>query len=817
MTLSTRVRLAPLLALLVAALCATSLVQAAPPGAPSAAAAEPAGTVNVLYLFEDDVQPGRQELTLHFQARLRDRWPGKVMIDTESTDLSWVEDAEYRRAMHAALLAKHRRRRPDVLVPVSVAQLRLALDLRTTLWPEIPIVFAAESEQSISEIALEGEVTGRFVRFENRSTLELARRLLPDARRVAIVVGESPADKLIAGDLEEALRELPAGFEVIDLRGLALAEIEARARALPEDAFLFQVSMLRDVTGQATINVDVGRRLRAASPRPIFSLNRPMLGQGILGGVMLDWGILGDELAELTGRVLGGERASSIPVGPFHATRLDVDARELARFQIPRSRLPAGAVIHFDQPTLWQQYRGYVVGSIAVTGAQAALIAGLLVERRRRRRAQEALAERVRLEALLAETSEQFAMLVGDEIDGAIVEALRCFGEALGVTRGAVWRLSDDGAAAVQAHGWHAPGTDPPPERLTAEEFPASFARILRGEVLRFSEPGGIPSSSRNAGEPFDRLKAHTLIALPIAAGGSTGTVLTFSDARPRRWPDEVVHILRGLGEILARAMQRRASEAQVRRAEREARKALADLAHINRVAEMSELTASIAHEINQPLAAILANASAARRMLGKQPLDVDELRATLEDIIADDRRAGEVIRRMRALLKKGEVQRSTHDISEIAREVVRLVSNDAQLRDARIELCPAPEPLLVVGDGVQLQQVVLNLVVNALDAVAGQPPERRLVRVCTGAADGKVELRVEDSGKGFAEGEIERIFDAFFTTKKEGMGMGLSISRSIVESHGGQLLAASRAGGGGGGGGAVMRCLLPAVGDERP
>jgi len=241
------------------------------------------------------------------------------------------------------------------------------------------------------------------------------------------------------------------------------------------------------------------------------------------------------------------------------------------------------------------------------------------------------------------------------------------------------------------------------------------------------------------------------------------------------------------------------------KRAEIEARRNLDEIAHLNRLAAMGELTASVAHEINQPLTAILINAQAARRFLSGKSPDLAEVRECLADIIADDNRAGEVIRRLRALLKKGEFQASVVDLNEVVQDVIRLVGHDALLRNASVIFEPQADLPSVLGDRIQLYQVALNLIVNGLAAAAEQAPRDRWLLVRTAESNVGIELTVEDSGKGIAENNLCRVFEPFFTTKQEGLGVGLSISRSIVQAHGGRLWAENSAGGG-----AIFRCFLP-------
>ncbi|WP_433933503.1 ATP-binding protein [Sorangium cellulosum] len=248
-------------------------------------------------------------------------------------------------------------------------------------------------------------------------------------------------------------------------------------------------------------------------------------------------------------------------------------------------------------------------------------------------------------------------------------------------------------------------------------------------------------------------------------------------------------------------------------RAELEAQKAQDELAHLNRMSGMRELAASIAHELNQPLAAILSNAQAALRLLVRTPPDLAEVRAALDDIVADDRRAGGVIQRMRAMLRAGEPAAAALDLNELVREVTRIEASTAQLAGATVRLELDPGLPQVRGDGIQVKLVLLNLLVNALDAVSRRPPGARVAVVRTQAGSaGRVELAVADSGEGVPPEDLERIFEPFVTTKAQGLGVGLAISRSIVEAHGGRLWAACSPGEG-----ATFHCVLPAWDDDAP
>jgi PAS domain S-box-containing protein len=227
------------------------------------------------------------------------------------------------------------------------------------------------------------------------------------------------------------------------------------------------------------------------------------------------------------------------------------------------------------------------------------------------------------------------------------------------------------------------------------------------------------------------------------------------------------------------------------REAQAELRRQLLEIAHLNRSATAGELLASIAHEINQPLAAIAANGSAGLRWLGKATPDLDEVRAALQRVIGDAHRASEVIGTMRALLTKGGEAKAPLDVNALVREVLTLLGADLQKRQVSVETDLLTELPKVVADGVQLQQVILNLVVNALEAMESVAGRARILRVTSGMDErGDVLITVADSGPGVDPEKVERIFEPLYTTKARGMGMGLSICQSIIEAHGGRLSA---------------------------
>ncbi|MFM0150440.1 ATP-binding protein [Paraburkholderia sp. RL18-085-BIA-A] len=215
------------------------------------------------------------------------------------------------------------------------------------------------------------------------------------------------------------------------------------------------------------------------------------------------------------------------------------------------------------------------------------------------------------------------------------------------------------------------------------------------------------------------------------------------------------------------------------------------ELAHLARVSSLGELVSSLAHELNQPLTAILSNAQAAQKFMGSENANQAELREALSDIILDNCRASEVIQKIRTMVRKGDMELRPVEVGGVVRDIALLVHSDAMAREVRTRFDIADHLPMVFGDKVQLQQVVLNLLLNAFDAVKEcDPTERMIETTVREEVGGGVRITVKDRGHGLTVDKMDKIFRPFFTTKPRGLGLGLSISRTIVTAHGGQLWA---------------------------
>jgi C4-dicarboxylate-specific signal transduction histidine kinase len=447
---------------------------------------------------------------------------------------------------------------------------------------------------------------------------------------------------------------------------------------------------------------------------------------------------------------------------------------------------------------VWQ-----VVVGAALILSLLLLAIGLMFERAGRRRAEVLLGERLRFETLLSEQVATFSRISAADVDREIQRALRRIADVLGVDWGNLTEYSDGSRTARVTHWWVADGVGPQPSAIGFEEIPWVVTRLRRGELVRFSRIDELPESETEVDrQTYRRLGIKSQVAVPLTVEGTVVGALAFSTVGTERaWRDEFVQRLHLLGDVFANTLSRRRSEMEGQRLRQ-------DLAHVGRVSTMGELTASLAHELNQPLTAILSNAQAAQRILGSDGADLAEIREILGDIVADDKRAGEVIHRLRGFLKKSNLELSALDIGELVSQVARLVSSDAIIRNVAIRLDLAPGLPPVCGDRVQLQQVILNLLMNGLDAMREPGDSERPLVLRTFSTDpGQVMVAVEDSGVGIDEADLDHVFHAFYTTKPEGLGMGLAIARSIVEAHGGQLNARNNPTGG-----ATFSFTLPAI-----
>jgi signal transduction histidine kinase len=516
---------------------------------------------------------------------------------------------------------------PDVVLSIGAPAASFVQRYRSKLFPDTPTVLTAVELRLVNRLDLSENDVVVAVRNDFVATFDNVLRLLPDTKAVAVVIGASPLEQFWADELRREVKPFEDRLAFTWYSNLSFEEILKRASTLPPHTALFFGLMSVDAAGIVHEGDIALRSLRAVANGPIFSYQEPFFGGGTVGGPMHSVAETSSKTVNAVIRLLNGEKPASIKYEPLGFAPPKYDWRELQRWGISESNLPAGSEILFREPTIWESYRWQMLLITAIILVQAGLISGLLHERHRR----------------------------------------------------------------------------------------------------------------------------------------------------------------------------------QV--AEVESRQRLAELAHANRYSAVGELTTSIAHELNQPLGSILTNAETAELMLKAASPDLDEIRHILADIRRDDQRASEVIRRLRSVLRKTPFEIRHIELNATVWEAIGLATAVADGRRIALSYVPAVTDLPIKGDPVQLQQVILNLIINAMDAISDADAKKREVSVTTFRAVNQAEIRVADTGPGIPAGDLANVFNPFFTTKPEGMGMGLAIAKTIVEAHHGTMAVENPSSGG-----ALFTVRLPIV-----
>ncbi len=413
---------------------------------------------------------------------------------------------------------------------------------------------------------------------------------------------------------------------------------------------------------------------------------------------------------------------------------------------------------------------------------QLRLVAEIIGNALARKRSQEAFEELLGFENLRADIAATGLPLPDGEAGPAIERGLQRIAEFLGLDRATLWNIESDGASLRPTRSWIAAGV-PAPVIGIAVAMPWMSAKIRANEAVCIGNLDELPAEAKAEKEKLAALRTRSALMVPLNVGGVIASALSLATIRgAREWPNALVSRIRLLGEVFAAALQVENDRAT--------------LAHMARVSVLGQLSASIAHQLNQPLTAILTNAETAQRMLARDRIDIAELREISDDIVSESNRAADVIARLRALFKRSELQLQLVDLNALVQETLDLARTDLVLRQITpvADLSPSMPP--VDGDRVQLQQVLLNLIVNAAEAMTGADGQRQLT-IHTDMSGADAKLSVSDSGPGIQPDKLKHVFEPFWSTKPGGMGMGLALCRSIIAAHGGSLTAGNHAGGG--------------------
>ncbi|MDM0113697.1 ATP-binding protein [Variovorax sp. J22R133] len=572
----------------------------------------------VLVLYSNGrLVPGNVEVETGLRNAIARSAERPVQINTEFLDVPQFVGATYERMMTNYLHDKYApESAPAVIVAVGRDALDFVLRQRTQLFPDVPVVHAAVFATFPKPIGpLPEDVVGVPIEYDIIGSIEQALHWHPKATQLLLVTGSTVRDR----DWEKLLREKTSSFQesvkLEFLAGVPTAELLKRLKSLDATSLVFTPGFYQSGDELWTTPRDAVQMLAQASAAPVYGPFSTLIGTGAVGGRMPRFADIGQQAGQIVNSLLDGTAPAKLQLPRVMPNRLIVDWRQTQRWGISDADVPADAVVEFRQPTFWESYRTAGILGLAAILLQAALITALMLEHRRRLKAEIALAQRG------------------------------------------------------------------------------------------------------------------------------------------------------------------------------------AELAHASRLAIAGELTASIAHEINQPLAAILSNAEAAELLLKSGRLGPDEMGGILADIRRDDLRASEVISRLRTLLARQVVARQPLDLNAAIVEGCEMLEAEARRRAVKLVVRTGSEPVHVVGDSIQIQQVLINLVLNGMDAIGNLPERRRTLVVSTTLRGNGVELEVSDHGEGVAPENLPKLFDSFFSTKSRGMGLGLSITRTIVEGHGGRIWADSTRG----------------------
>ncbi|MCW5555715.1 MAG: PAS domain-containing protein [Verrucomicrobiae bacterium] len=625
---------------------------------------------------------------------------------------------------------------------------------RSQVFPDAPLV-AVVNQRMISAMAGTTNTTIVPVYIELPVLIENILQVLPATTNVVMVLGKSPFELYWTEQCQREFAPFTNRVAVNYANELTFDQIRTRVANLPPQSAVLYGMLAMDAAGVPYEQERALSDLRAVANAPVFGVLEHHLGKGIVGGRLVSMEALGREAARAGLALLRHEQPADIrPTAPAKPV---YDWRELRRWNINESSLPPGSEVRFRVPSFWEQYKWQLIAIHTLCLAEGLLIFILLRNRRRLRRTQSELRqseERLSMATTSAKVGVWSWKIASGDIE-ATPEAKRMFG----------WEANEPVTFPMFLARLH------PDDRAAVQE---SVDRALQSQAI------------------YD---IQYRIVLPA---GQTRWISARGRAQYEN--GSPVNMLGVLLDVTER------EQAQI-----EAQRQRAELAHVARVSTMGELAASVAHELNQPLGAILSNAEAAEMFLQQDPPALTDVREILTDIRKDDERAGEVIRRMRALLRKREMEMLPLDLNSVVEDVFRLISGDAALRKTTLTAELAPRLPAVLGDRVHLQQVLLNLTMNALEAMARQPAETRRLMVRTRInEDGTVEAEVTDTGPGIEADKLPHVFEPFFTTKPSGMGMGLSIARRIIEAHQGHVSAANNTSGG-----ATFRVTLPSPAEE--
>ncbi|MET4038155.1 PAS domain S-box-containing protein [Bradyrhizobium sp. JR7.2] len=667
---------------------------------------------------------------------LLERSPRLLEIDAEFLDLARNTDAAYESHIATFLRTKYEKRPPDVVITLGSAALPFIVRHHDDIVPNAPVVFTSISPQTRSAVQLPPNMTGIVSQFDLAKTLTLAERLQPKATRLFIIAGSGEVDKRWQSRARQIIEDRKREFEVTYLFDRSYSKLIEEASQIPPDAIVLYLTFFADSEGNAFVPADIAGRLTDASPAPVYAPYETYIGRGIVGGFVETFESVGAHAADMALQILSGKDPATIALQTDSGQAYRVDHRALTRRGLKESELPPATVVLFEEPTLWSEHRSTVGATALIVALQTILVGALLIQRRRRLRVEHQLKQSEE-RLTFAAAAANIGLWQFDYRRNELWATEHCR-TLFGLERDAPL-TGDTLLAAVH-----------PDDLQTATQSLRGSLELEQSAVsdVRIVLPGGDVR--------WVRIRARSLMEGSDRMGQIGGLFIDITEQKSAE------------AEV---ALQRREVE------------------HLMRVSVLGELSGSIAHEVNQPLTAIMSNAQAARHLLVQDAPALVEILDALDDVVHEANRAGEVIHRLRGLLGKGERKVETVNINVLVSSTMSLLNSELIGRGINAKLDLEDRIFLTQGDSVQLQQVVLNLVMNAMEAMTSTPAPQRFILVTTRYVQTEmVDVYVKDQGHGLHPTQNGHVFEPFYTTKKHGLGLGLPLCLTIMQAHGGRL-----------------------------
>lgn len=686
--------------------------------------------------------------------RMLERSPRRIEFEVEYLDLARRPDEAHALRMANFLREKYADVHIDLVVVIGFSGVPFIQKYRDVAGPGAPVVFTDVTRTTYEGMRLPPDITGMISEFYPEKTLALAEGLEPEARRLVVIGGSDSLDRRWREAARKAIEASNPKLETIYWFDLTYDALLADVSRVPSDTIVMLLTFFADVDGRRFIPRDVATAVAKASAAPVYGFFETYLGAGIVGAYTYSYEALGAAAADMALEILSGTDVAKVPPRANPMLTFRVDARALDRWGLKERNLPPDSVVLFKERGVWDQHRNLVLATVVVVGLQSLAVSALLFQRRRRRQA----------EISLRESEERMTFTAASANVG-------------------LWqfdRRTNELWATEHCRAMFGLASDVPLTRNTFVNAIHPEDRDVAVDAI---------GQMRNAGESS---VVHVRIVLP-------DDQVRWVSIRARSRANDHGSSNQYSG-IFVDITEQKAAESEAELQQRE-------VAHLMRVSVLGELSGAIAHEVNQPLTAILSNAQAALYLLDQETPNLAEIRDALQDIVREDDRAGEVVHRLRRLLKKGETKSEPIDVNELVNLTISLIRSELVSRRITIETELASGLPTTLGDSVQLQQVLLNLVMNAMDAMASTPLAQRLITISTRATPaGTIEVMVKDRGLGIEQAQGGRLFEPFFTTKDHGLGLGLTICSTIVEAHGGKITLSNN----GAGGGAIAGLSLP-------